>query len=35
LPGDPVPFLLYPPQMSVPGMVGEMGVLIALVAIFP
>jgi hypothetical protein len=35
LPGDPVPYLLYPPEVSVPGTVGELGVIVALMAIFP
>jgi hypothetical protein len=35
LPGDPVPFLLYPPELSVTGTLAEAGVLIALVAMFP
>jgi hypothetical protein len=35
LPGDPVPYLLYPPGFSVPGTVAEAGVIFALFAIFP
>jgi hypothetical protein len=35
LPGDPVPFLLYPPELSVTGVLAEAGTVIALIAIFP
>jgi hypothetical protein len=35
LPGDPVPFLLYPPELSVAGAVAETGTILTLVAIFP
>lgn len=35
LPGDPVPFMLYPPEISFPGTVAEVAVIVALVAIFP
>ncbi len=35
LPGDPVPFLLYPPQITVPGTVAELGVIVVLMALFP
>jgi hypothetical protein len=35
LPGDPVPYLLYPPEISVTGAAGEVAVILALVAIFP
>ncbi len=35
LPGDPVPYRLYPPNVSVTGTVVEAGVIIALFAIFP
>jgi hypothetical protein len=35
LPGDPVPLLLYPPQLSITGPVAEVGTILALVAIFP
>jgi hypothetical protein len=35
LPGDPVPYLLYPPEVSVPGTVAELGTIVALMAIFP
>jgi hypothetical protein len=35
LPGDPVPLLLYPPQLSAPGAVAETATILALLAIFP
>jgi hypothetical protein len=35
LPGDPVPYLLYPPEISLTGGVAEIGTILALVAIFP
>ena len=35
LPGDPVPYLLYPEGLSLTGAVGEVGTILALVAIFP
>jgi hypothetical protein len=35
LPGDPVPLLLYPPEISVTGAVAEAGTILGLVAIFP
>lgn len=35
LPGDPVPYLLYPPEFSVTGSVMEAGGIIGLIAIFP
>jgi len=35
LPGDPVPLLLYPPEISLTGAVAEAGTILALVAIFP
>ncbi len=35
LPGDPVPYLLYPPNLSVTGAVGEAGAILGLIAIFP
>jgi len=35
LPGDPVPYLLYPPDLSVTGTVAEAATILALVAIFP
>ena len=35
LPGDPVPFLIYPPRLTVRGLVGELGAIAALMAIFP
>ena len=35
LPGDAVPYYLYPPNWSVTGSVVEAGVIVALFAIFP
>jgi hypothetical protein len=35
LPGDPVPFYLYPPELSESGAVGEAAGVVALLAIFP
>src|SRR5262245_17653850 len=35
LPGDPVPFLCYPPEWSVTGAMAELAVVAALIAIFP
>ncbi len=35
LPGDPVPYLLYPPNFSVTGLTAEAATAIALLAIFP
>ena len=35
LPGDPTPLLLYPPEISFSGLLGEAGVIAAGVAIFP
>ncbi len=35
LPGDPVPYLIYPPGVSATGALAEAGVILALVAIFP
>lgn len=35
LPGDPVPFRLYPPEITFEGTVAEIAVIAALVAIFP
>jgi hypothetical protein len=35
LPGDPVPFLLYPPELSVSGALTEVAAVAAVVAIFP
>jgi hypothetical protein len=35
LPGDPVPMLLYPPELSATGAVAETGVILGLLAIFP
>jgi hypothetical protein len=35
LPGDPVPYLCYPPEISVTGMAAEAGAAAALFAIFP
>jgi hypothetical protein len=34
-PGDPVPYLLYPPGLSITGAVGEAGAVAGLLAIFP
>jgi hypothetical protein len=35
LPGDPVPLLLYPPELSVTGGIAEAGAILGLLAIFP
>jgi hypothetical protein len=35
MPGDPVPYLLYPPKLSLTGLVAEAGAIIAVCAIFP
>ena len=35
LPGDPVPYLLYPPEYSLTGAVAEAGAVAAVLAIFP
>jgi hypothetical protein len=35
LPGDPVPLLLYPPQLSLTGAAAQAGAIVALIAIFP
>jgi len=35
LPGDPVPYLLYPPEITVSGGILEAGTVVALFAIFP
>lgn len=35
MPGDPVPYLLYPPIWSVTGAAAEIGAVVALAAIFP
>jgi hypothetical protein len=35
LPGDPVPYLLYPPEYSLTGAVAEAGAIGAVLAIFP
>ena len=35
LPGDPVPYLLYPPGLSLTGAIAQAGTVIGLVAIFP
>jgi hypothetical protein len=35
LPGDPVPFLLYPPELSATGALAEVATIAALIAIFP
>jgi hypothetical protein len=34
LPGDPVPLLLYPPELSLTGLAAEAGTIVALAAIF-
>jgi hypothetical protein len=34
-PGDPVPYLLYPPGLSITGAIGEAGAVAGLLAIFP
>ena len=35
LPGDPVPYLCYPPKLSLPGTAAEAATVLALMAIFP
>ena len=35
LPGDPVPYLLYPPELSLSGFLLEAGTVVSLAAIFP
>ena len=35
LPGDPVPLLLYPPELSLTGALAEAATVLAIVAIFP
>ncbi len=35
LPGDAVPLLLYPPELSATGFVAEVGTILTLVAVFP
>ncbi len=35
MPGDPVPYLLYPPGLSLTGAIGEAGAVVGLFAIFP
>jgi hypothetical protein len=35
LPGDPVPYELYPPVVTLPGTLTELGTIAALIAIFP
>ncbi|MFM7149907.1 MAG: hypothetical protein ACKO23_08705 [Gemmataceae bacterium] len=35
LPGDPVPFMLYPPEVTLRGSMAEVAVILALVAIVP
>jgi hypothetical protein len=35
LPGDPVPYLLYPPQLSMTGTIAEAATIVGLLAIFP
>jgi hypothetical protein len=35
LPGDPVPYLIYPPEISLTGTLAEVGVIAGLIAVFP
>jgi hypothetical protein len=35
LPGDPVPLMLYPPEISLTGTLAEAGAVLAIVSIFP
>jgi hypothetical protein len=35
LPGDPVPYLLYPPELSLTGAVAEAGAIAGVLAVFP
>jgi hypothetical protein len=35
LPGDPVPYLLYPPEITLTGTAAELGTIALLIAIFP
>ncbi len=35
LPGDPVPLLLYPPELSATGFVAEVATIVTLAAVFP
>jgi hypothetical protein len=35
LPGDPVPYLIYPPEISVTGSLAEAGSILGILAIFP
>jgi hypothetical protein len=35
LPGDPVPLMLYPPEISLTGALAQAGVVLGIVAIFP
>ena len=35
LPGDPVPYLIYPPKLSWTGAIFEAGAIVTLIAIFP
>jgi hypothetical protein len=35
LPGDPVPFLLYPPEITVTGTAAQLAVIGALIVLFP
>ena len=35
LPGDPVPLLLYPPEISATGAIAEAASILAVLAIFP
>ncbi|HEX5271930.1 MAG TPA: hypothetical protein VFW33_15635, partial [Gemmataceae bacterium] len=35
LPDSPVPYLIYPPELSVTGSVGEAAAILGIIAIFP
>jgi len=35
LPGDPVPYIIYPPEFTLTGSVAETALLVGLFAIFP
>jgi hypothetical protein len=35
LPGDPVPYLIYPPELSITGATAEAATILTLVAVFP
>lgn len=35
LPGDPVPYILYPPEFTLTGSIAEVGMIALLIAIFP